>query len=541
MFSRSLRVCALAVSPFPFCFLSGCVTSDAASPTEAGTVVGSPDAGSVSSDAPSQGADSGGGDSQAGADATGGADVVVSGDDSGIAQDDAPAGCPGPVGGGTVEPPVGRMLVAGNSLSARGMTSDGYEIYSDDAAFQLYAVPVAGGAPQSIAALGSSFWVTVVGQVVFAWSDVTAANVGVLTAWSSAAGSHAISSASFGILGTSSPAGTQILYVSNVDSQGATGDVYLSATDGTGVTRLLQGQQLAGCFPQLGFAGSYVLASHCDVPRGAGPSSTISSFKSPAWTQTDLVSDAENVWSADTAGTIVLVSTNAGIFIDPIGGGAAKMIDATGFLGQLIAGGTTAIYGTTSGALRRSSTTVPSPMTLAPTFAGFYAVSPDQDTVMYYENSASTGTDVYLASAVAPATPLTLSATMNGAVIGDAFTSDSTYALYSTSSDVCTGAATFDAFPVSGGASALLGQNVWGNWSATGATVIFNDNYVATGGLRFGRADLESVNLAAGTAVTRIVAQADAVIDLTPALDQVVYSWSVQPGSLAGLYVVPVP
>jgi hypothetical protein len=71
--------------------------------------------------------------------------------------------------------------------------------------------------------------------------------------------------------------------------------------------------------------------------------------------------------------------------------------------------------------------------------------------------------------------------------------------------------------------------------------VIFNDNYVATGGLRFGRADLESVNLAAGTTVTRIVAQADAIIDLTPALDQVIYSWSVQPGPLAGLYVTPVP
>jgi hypothetical protein len=349
--------------------------------------------------------------------------------------------------------------------------------------------------------------------------------------------------ASFGILGASSPDGTEVLYVANVDPQGLTGDVYLASTGGTGVTRLLQAQQLTGCFPQLGFAGSYVVASHCDVARGAGPSSTISSFRSPTWTQADLVSNAENIWSADTAGTMVLVSTNSGVLVVPIGGGAATTIDSTGFMGQLIAGGKTVVYGTTAGALRRSATTAPSPMTLAPapSFAGFYAISPAQSTVLYYQTSTSNGTDVYLASAVTPGTPLTVSAVPTGAVNGDAFTADSTHALYSTSNDECTGSATFNAFPVNGKSSTVLGANVWGDWSATGATVIFNDNYVATGGLRFGRADIESVNLAVGSTVTRIVSQADAVIDLTPAHDQLVYSWSVQPGSLAGLYVTPVP
>jgi hypothetical protein len=65
--------------------------------------------------------------------------------------------------------------------------------------------------------------------------------------------------------------------------------------------------------------------------------------------------------------------------------------------------------------------------------------------------------------------------------------------------------------------------------------VVFNDNYVATGGLRFGRADIESVNLAVSTTPTRIVSQADAVLDLSPAGDQMIYSWTMSPGPLAGI------
>jgi hypothetical protein len=229
------------------------------------------------------------------------------------------------------------------------------------------------------------------------------------------------------------------------------------------------------------------------------------------------------------------------VSVVPIGGGAATTIDATGFMGQLIDGGKTAVYGTTAGALRMSSTTAPSPTTLAPTFGGFYGVSPSQDDVLYYQNQASTGTDLYLVSTASPGAPLAISTVTDGAVNGDPFTADSTFALYSTSNDPCTGAATFAAFPVNGGSSIPLGSNVWGDSSATGAKVVFNDHYAATGGLRFGRADIESIDLAAGTTPTLVVSQADAVIELTPAADQIVYSWSLQPGALAGIYVTPVP
>jgi hypothetical protein len=238
---------------------------------------------------------------------------------------------------------------------------------------------------------------------------------------------------------------------------------------------------------------------------------------------------------------MLLVSTSGGIFVVPIAGGAPKPIDAQGFLGQLLSGGKMALYSTTSGLLRSSSTASPSPTTLASSIGGFYSVSPDQSRVLYYTNSTSSGTDIYLSSTVTPGAAHALSTQPNVSVNGDAFTADSSYALYSTGQDTCTGATGFNAFSATGSAPISLGHDVWGDWSATGAKVVFDDNFVATGGLRFGRADLESVNLAAGSTPTRIVNQADAVIDLTPAKDQIVYSWSVIPGPLCGLYVTPVP
>jgi hypothetical protein len=437
-------------------------------------------------------------------------------------------------------PPVGGQLVAGSSLSVRGITSDGYVVYSDDAALTLSAIPLNGGAPQSIGALGSKFWVTIAGQVVFAWSNVNGSNVGALTTWSSANGAHAVSSASFGIDAASSPDGKHILYLDNVDAQGQVGDVYVAGSDGTGPTRLLTAQSLPGCFPQLGFAGSFVLASHCDVPRGPGPSSIISSFASPAWARIDLMGSAANYWSVDPAATKVLVSTSGGVLVVPIGGGGAMTIDPEGFMGQLMGGGRTAIYSTVSHALRRSPVSAPSPMMLAPDFGGFYALSPDESWLLFFEMFGSTGADVYMTSPQAPGTPVALWTTPTGTVAGDAFTADSSHALYTTNVDPSTGVGTLNAVAVGSSASVVLGKSVWAGWAATAAKVVFNDHFAPSGGLRFGRADVEIVDLATGGPPTQLANMADAVITLSPARDAVVYSWSAQPGGQAGLYVSPI-
>jgi hypothetical protein len=540
MVCRSLSVSAIAVSPLACCALLACSSGGpgaasvgATNPPDAGTstsMTGTPPS-SDGSTGVTQMADSG----------TVAFDGPVASSDSGVVADEVPDGCAPAADDSDAGSPVGTLLVGGNALSARGVTSDGYEIYSDDFAGQAYAVPTQGGSPQSIVALGSKFWIVIYGKAAFIWSNVTGANVGALTVWSSAKGTHAVEPASFGILGASSPDGTQILFVGGVDSAGATGNVYVAGVDGSSPAQLVGPVQLAGCYPQLGFVGSYAVSTHCDMARGNGPSATISSFTSTGRTRADLVTNAENSWSSDAAGTKVLVSTASGILVVPVAGGASTIIDPQGFLGQLISVGATAIYGTTSGQLRSASTTSPSPMTLATSWGGFYAVSPDQNKVLYYDKSNSSGTDIDLAATTSASSARAISTATNGTVSGDAFTADSTYALYATANSTCTGASTFNGAPVSGGNPVLLGQSVWSDWAATGAKVVFNDNYAATGGLRFGRADVEVVNLASGSQPTRIVSGADAVLDLSPAKDQIIYSWSLVPGPLAGIYVTSIP
>src|ERR1019366_4515792 len=87
---------------------------------------------------------------------------------------DAAAGADGSEGGAgddagstaflDAAPPEGGMLQAGDSLSVRQVTSDGFVVYSDDAAGELYAVPLSGGSAQHIASLGGTFGVTGDGQ-----------------------------------------------------------------------------------------------------------------------------------------------------------------------------------------------------------------------------------------------------------------------------------------------------------------------------------------------------------------------------------------
>ncbi len=439
-------------------------------------------------------------------------------------------------------PPVGSQLQVGDNLSVRGVTSDGFVIYSDDAALRLHAVPIGGGAQADLGALGSKFWVIVDGSVVFIWSNVTAANVGALATWSSPTGLHAFSTASLGIVASASVTNNQILYVDHVSSDGNTGDVVEAAIDGSGAKTLVSGANVNGCIPQLGFVGSFAIASHCDVPFTSTPIATISSFTGDTSARADLMTNAENYWAG--AGTAeVLVSTDAaGIQVVPAGGGSAVAVDSTGFLGTLTSDGKTALYGTKSHALRRSPVTAPAPVTLVDNgFGGFWGISPDQQWVLYFNNLGTNGGDVFMASAVTPSTPTTLSSDINSQLRGDAFTADSSHAIFSTTVDPCTSVGSLQALAVGTNSPQSLGTRSWTDWAVGESKVVFNDNFAPDNGLRFGRADVESVDLAQGATPKRVVDRADAVIGVSAAGNQLVYVWSARPGSLAGLYVTPLP
>jgi hypothetical protein len=392
-------------------------------------------------------------------------------------------------------------------------------------------------------ALGDSFAVSNWFTVVFAWSNKNTAGVGPLTVWSSAAsGPRQVSNASLAPWVAAASDGSAILYLDNVDSSGATGDLYVAAGDGSSPEKLLSGLgglSTSGCATLLGFAGSTAIAAHCD---GTSTSVTISAFAEPGWTRTDLVTGAADAWVTDPSNTMLLTATSAGTIVVPLAGGTPTVIDATGGTAQFIANGADAIYGTSSNALRRSPVSSPMPVTLvASGVTRLDALSGDGNHAMYYSkmDPVHLVSDLYLTSAMTPGTPVTLSSSETAGVFGDAFTTDSSHALYFTSVDTMTQTGTLNAIPVAGGSPAALSTSAAEVWAGVGSRVVFGDNYMWTGSR--GHVDVRTVDTAGTAAPTLIVNQADSEIFLSPARDQVVYTWSLDASSRAGIYVVALP
>jgi hypothetical protein len=457
------------------------------------------------------------------------------------------AGCGTPVSGSptpapAVTPPVGKQLLMGGALTMRGMTSDGWAVYSDNDTLTLHAVSIAGGAARDIVPLGISFAISVWGKDVFAWSNKNTAAVGLLTVWTSAGGPRALSSASLAPWVAATVDGGDLLYLDDGDAEGQNGDLFAAAGDGSSPRVILQaltGLQNDGCQALLGFAGSHALAAHCD---GGATQATISSFAMPSWKRVDLATGAADAWSNDQAGTVVLTATKAGTVLLPIDGGPGTTIDPSGGTGVLVANGQSAIYGAATNELRRSRVLSPSPTTLVGSgVEGLYAVSPDEMSVLFYNNMDTVHliSEMYLTSAVTAGTPITLSATPTAAVHGDPFTSDSSHALYSTEVDAVQQTGTLNALAIGGGAPRVLARDAWEVWAATGAKVVFSDNYAWTG--QRVHTDVLTIDTSQSAEPTLIVYQADSEVFLSPALDQIVYTWSLDDGPQGGIYVANLP
>lgn len=440
-----------------------------------------------------------------------------------------------------VTPPVGEQLLVGGAITLRGMTSDGWIVYSDNDTLTLHATSIAGGEPREIVALGNDFAISVWGKVVFAWPSKSKAAVAPLTVWTADGGAHAVSQASLAPWVAASMDGSTIVYLDGVDAAGQTGRLVAAGGDGSNPHVLLEGLTglgKDGCRALLGFAGSYVLAAHCG---GGATGATITSFELPSWKRTDLASGAANEWSTDHLGTIVLTATSAGTVVVPIGGGAPVTIDPSGSTGVLVANGESAIYGASTNELRRSPVGSPSPMTLVGGAGGLYGVSPDEGYVLFYKKMDATHliSDMYLGSATEPSTPLTLSAEQAAGVHGDAFTLDGSRVLYFTGIDPSSQTGTLNALSLGEATPTVVAHGVSQTWAATKSKIVFNDHYAWTG-LRV-HADVWSFDTAKSKEPTLIVNQADSEVFLSPSREQVVYTWSLDDGPRAGIYVVDIP
>jgi hypothetical protein len=184
----------------------------------------------------------------------------------------------------------------------------------------------------------------------------------------------------------------------------------------------------------------------------------------------------------------------------------------------------------------------PSPTTLVGSgVTGLHGISPDGAHALYYSrmDAQTLVSDLYLTSTTTPGATTTLSSAESAGVFGDAFTADGSHVLYGTDVDTSTQTMTLDALSVGGGSPVALTTTGWVIWAATGAKVVFADHYAWSG--TGPHADVRVVDTSKGEVATLVQSQADPDIFLSPAHDQVAYTYSLESGPQMGLYLADIP
>jgi hypothetical protein len=257
----------------------------------------------------------------------------------------------------------------------------------------------------------------------------------------------------------------------------------------------------------------------------------------------------------------VLFFDNAGLEAYNASTAATTLIDATGDSFVITPDGSKVVYGThaaadagTAGPFKVSPIAAPSPTTLGNGIDAFYGISPDGNWVLGFTQLVQTTnfSNTILASTTTPGAPQTLVMMPTSSSIGDDWTTDSKYAIYTdtiTQTMTVSGGVTsgnLNVVALTAGATPMpLGSAVWQEAAATGSKIIFNPNWVAPPNLGFGVADLTEIDLSSATpSPTVLVSAADANFFLSPDKMTIVYSYSTgggsAPSAMSGLWAMPV-
>jgi hypothetical protein len=502
------------------------------------------------------------------------------GDSGGVGTPNPDGGAPITDGAATGNPPLpdgsiyphGTLLVPGSALVLNGVTSDDYVIYTDESsatANAVYALSLtAGSKPISIGSADANDDVYVVGKIVFIGTSSDKNGVGAASVWTSGATAAASLSTSTFVeppVAAVSADGTKIAFLDAVDETANTAAIAVAGADGTGEATLVPTLDLSDvCFPELDYAGAYVVAAYCLVGDAGAPDSgepdggtnpyigNVTSFAGPtAWTATSIATSAQTVFARDNGATKVAINGTTGTVVFPIAGGTGVPIDATGEIGAFTFSpgiftkdGSHLLYTTNAQALERAATTAPaSPLQLAAPgkFADIFNLSPDENWTIGSLNADSQGSevDLYLSSATTAGAPVTLSGTPTASFGNAPFTADSSHVLFM--AGVNGGLGTLTAVAVTGaGTPTTLGTNAALNIPTSAAKVVFNSNYGGAGG-QTNAADLQAVDTSTTAAPTVLVTQADPNFSVNSEKTLIVYTWSYTPGASAGLWTLAAP
>ena len=427
----------------------------------------------------------------------------------------------------------------------------------------------AGSKPIALGLADNNEYVIVLGKTVLFQNDGTSNGVGHLYVWtSSMTAPTLISSASCSAtpgegLAAASSDGKYVLFFDGVDATCSTGTLTVAATDGSSKTALVPQIDLGGnlCSLMLAFGGDTAVAGYCvtggdggvvidaSLPEGGLTINvgTVSTFVPPSWAKTELVVGAQPGVTVDNAGTEVVLVDNAGTVVYPLDGGAPVTIDPTGQLGNytgtpgvLANDGGTLLYTTTNLNLARAATTAPAnPVALsdAGAFSDIFAVSASQSWLIGSLNTYDyPAVDLYLSSTLTPGPIATLAGTASGMLSGDAFTADSSRALFFSGAQ-SNGSGTLNSVLLAGGSPAVVAANALSVFSPSGTKIVFSGNFEPNQGL----ADLLEADVSTTAAPKLLVSVIDPQPFMNAAKTTILYTWSYQAGASSGLWALPVP
>ena len=472
--------------------------------------------------------------------------------------------------------PTGKQIFASSTVTVQGVTSDGQVIFYDGNTQKLNAVAIGGGNPSVMGSWDKSQSVIFTSnKAALYWNGTgtQTTNVkGALSIWTASGGNQALGTASFfsapgaGYVDVSAD-GSLVIYTDNVTSANA--DIYVAGTDGSNKVKLVSAASYGtNCRPVVRFAGNTAVVSYCTAQPDAGTTLTanVEAYSSaPTWQTKQSFATGDGFYGfslgpiaggdGGASGYNIAYLTNAGEYVEAIGGTTPTLIDAKGAGGGIFMhNGTDLIYFENDGSVWRSPIATPAPAELATgPYAGSLGLSSDDNWLELYLSVDSTTqftTDMYLVSTTPGAdggnAPFTLTNTTKGANFGDAFTADNTHVLFFPNV-VMSGSAgyvgAYDTFalpPPVGMMPKTIAQNVWEEFATSGAKTLYNDNYASNAGFA-GAADIEAVDLAGTAMATTLVSQADANFFLTADKKTIVYSWSACPGAKDGIYTVAAP
>ena len=458
---------------------------------------------------------------------------------------------------------IGPKVAAGN-FRLFALTTDNRAIVVDDTKHNLSAIDLATGkidvvdpAPGNLRVQGKGVW---------SWSQVDMnTGVAVTTFWTAASGANQITAQGLNTIGYVADDGANIIFSSNPAPDGTSTDISIAKADGSGAKTLATSLDLSmTCFADLNFRGGKFFIIGCPpAPDGGVQTSTlwVVDAVTHAVVSTTPGLQASNlrrlVGAISAAGDKVFaIDQNGAAVVINAADGKITKIDADGAAGWMTPDGATVMYRNSKGALMSSATTNPAPKQLVANnvndFSYFVVgtellpgMSNDGKYMVYTENQdPTTGLgDLHLVSTTVAGSPVTLTSDPTGALFGDAFTTDSTFALYypTTTNVAAIGGliGPLSAVAVAAGTPKMIGDKIWLSYAAKGSIVVYNDNFYAKGAKNHGRFDLKFVDVKSGSP-TMVAQNAEADFFVTADKTSIVYVFGLNTPA-SGLYQYKIP